>query len=208
MRGGLRLRRRDGQNRRGRAGGCVRRARPRDGRVGRRETDDYSPRRNGGYRSPPSRRCSSCLAATIPTSCDFAPRTTTSAPAMYTWSSTRHGQDPRRVPHRASQGAEGWTPSRGHPHRENIHPPAARRRGGALHSRDIVYRDLKPANAVVTGTPPLESVLVDFGEAARLRRSERLNELPPLGTSLFQAPEVEERAEYGQQSDMCGPWAC
>ena len=73
-----------------------------------------------------------------------------------------------------------------------------------LHSRDIVYRDLNPANVVVTRDPSPRAVLVDFGRAARLRRSERLNELPPLGTSLFQAPEVEERAEYGQQSDM---WA-
>jgi len=76
-----------------------------------------------------------------------------------------------------------------------------------VHSRDVVFRDLKHENVMVTSDEALRNAqikLVDFGRAASLRREDRLNNQPPLGTSLFQAPEVEERREYGQAADM---WA-
>ena len=76
-----------------------------------------------------------------------------------------------------------------------------------VHSRDVVFRDLKHENVMVTSDEDLRNAqikLVDFGRAASLRREDRLNNQPPLGTSLFQAPEVEERREYGQAADM---WA-
>jgi serine/threonine protein kinase len=73
-----------------------------------------------------------------------------------------------------------------------------------VHSRDMVYRDLKPANLMVSETKPRQLVLIDFGRATHLDRAARLEKEQPMGTSLFQAPEVEERAAYGQQSDM---WA-
>ena len=68
----------------------------------------------------------------------------------------------------------------------------------------MVYRDLKPANLMVSETKPRQLVLIDFGRATHLDRAARLEKEQPMGTSLFQAPEVEERAAYGQQSDM---WA-
>ena len=77
-----------------------------------------------------------------------------------------------------------------------------------VHSRGVVFRDLKHENVVVRSEEDdlgdARLTLVDFGRAASLRREERLGNQPPLGTSLFQAPEVEERREYGQAADM---WA-
>ena len=77
-----------------------------------------------------------------------------------------------------------------------------------VHSRGVVFRDLKHENVVVRSEDDdlgdARLTLVDFGRAASLRREERLGNQPPLGTSLFQAPEVEERREYGQAADM---WA-
>lgn len=76
-----------------------------------------------------------------------------------------------------------------------------------VHSRDCVFRDLKHDNVMVKHDGDLTKAqikLVDFGRAAFLRREDRFSNLPPLGTSLFQAPEVEQRMEYGQASDM---WA-
>jgi len=76
-----------------------------------------------------------------------------------------------------------------------------------VHSKDVVFRDLKHENVMVMHDDKLRNVvvkLVDFGRAASLRRGDRLNNQPPLGTSLFQAPEVEQRREYGQAADM---WA-
>mgnify|MGYP001982298165 CR=1 FL=1 len=75
-----------------------------------------------------------------------------------------------------------------------------------LHSQDppIIHRDLKPANVMISDRKPRVLTLIDFGRATHLERAQRLENQPPLGTSLFQAPEVEERSAYGQQSDM---WA-
>jgi len=76
-----------------------------------------------------------------------------------------------------------------------------------VHSRDCVFRDLKHDNVMVKHDGDLTKAqikLIDFGRAALLRREDRFSNLPPLGTSLFQAPEVEQRKEYGQASDM---WA-
>lgn len=76
-----------------------------------------------------------------------------------------------------------------------------------VHSRDCVFRDLKHDNVMVKHDGDLKNAqikLVDFGRAAFLRREDKFSNLPPLGTSLFQAPEVEQRMEYGQASDM---WA-
>jgi len=76
-----------------------------------------------------------------------------------------------------------------------------------VHSRDCVFRDLKHDNVMVKHDGDLTKAqikLIDFGRAALLRREDRFRNLPPLGTSLFQAPEVEQRKEYGQASDM---WA-
>jgi serine/threonine protein kinase len=71
-----------------------------------------------------------------------------------------------------------------------------------VHSRGVVYRDLKPANLMISGKKPRRLTLIDFGRATHLDREDRLANQPPLGTSLFQAPEVEGRGSYGQQSDM------
>ena len=77
-----------------------------------------------------------------------------------------------------------------------------------VHSREVVFRDLKHENVVVASDAEdlrdARITLIDFGRAASLRREERLENQPPLGTSLFQAPEVEQRREYGQAADM---WA-
>lgn len=67
-----------------------------------------------------------------------------------------------------------------------------------------MYRDLKPANVMVSSAKPRKLTLIDFGRATHLDRQDRLERQAPLGTSLFQAPEVEQRGKYGQQSDM---WA-
>ena len=71
-----------------------------------------------------------------------------------------------------------------------------------VHSRGVVYRDLKPANLLISSAKPRKLTLIDFGRATHLDREDRIANQPPLGTSLFQAPEVESRGSYGQQSDM------
>jgi serine/threonine protein kinase len=71
-----------------------------------------------------------------------------------------------------------------------------------VHSRGVVYRDLKPANVMISTAKPRKLTLIDFGRATHLDREDRIANQPPLGTSLFQAPEVESRGSYGQQSDM------
>ena len=74
-----------------------------------------------------------------------------------------------------------------------------------VHSRGVVFRDLKLQNVMVSRASPRRVTLIDFGRAAHMTREDRRTQkTPPMGTSLFMAPEVESRDVYGQQSDM---WA-
>ena len=76
-----------------------------------------------------------------------------------------------------------------------------------MHSKGVIYRDLHPENTMVSIDDITRYTLkiIDFGSALPLERSKRLGEqVPQLGSSLFQAPEVEEYQTYGQQADMWG----
>ena len=75
---------------------------------------------------------------------------------------------------------------------------------GHIHANGVVYRDLQPKNIMVSRSRPRVLTVIDFGRAIHLDRSDRIDKARPMGTSLFQAPEVEKRAAYGQQADM---WA-
>ena len=74
-----------------------------------------------------------------------------------------------------------------------------------VHARNVCFRDLQPENVMITNQEPRQVKLIDFGRAVVLKRKDHMEgNLQPMGTSLFQAPEVEKRCEYGQASDM---WA-
>jgi serine/threonine protein kinase len=74
-----------------------------------------------------------------------------------------------------------------------------------VHARNVCFRDLQPENVMITNQEPRQVKLIDFGRAVVLKRKDHMEgDLQPMGTSLFQAPEVEKRWEYGQASDM---WA-
>jgi len=74
-----------------------------------------------------------------------------------------------------------------------------------VHARNVCFRDLQPENVMITNQEPRQVKLIDFGRAVVLKRKDHMERnLQPMGTSLFQAPEVEKRCEYGQASDM---WA-
>eukprot|EP01063_Lacrimia_lanifica_P034398 TRINITY_DN6354_c0_g2_i1.p1 TRINITY_DN6354_c0_g2~~TRINITY_DN6354_c0_g2_i1.p1 ORF type:complete len:682 (+),score=269.36 TRINITY_DN6354_c0_g2_i1:76-2121(+) len=67
---------------------------------------------------------------------------------------------------------------------------------GYLHSKHILYRDLKPAN-VVLGADGY-CVLTDFGMAKRVKRK-RTNSF--CGTDCYIAPEIVAAKEYGNEVD-------
>jgi serine/threonine protein kinase len=78
-----------------------------------------------------------------------------------------------------------------------------------VHARGVVFRDLQPDNVLVTNSTGKDSKrqikLIDFGRACKLERQTRLDAgLDPMGTTIFQAPEVETKQAYGQPADM---WA-
>ena len=75
-----------------------------------------------------------------------------------------------------------------------------------VHARDIVYRDLKPANLMISEQKPRQLTLIDFGRATHLDRAARLEKEQPMGTSLFRAPELRS-APRTVSSPTCGPWA-
>ncbi|GHP10162.1 hypothetical protein PPROV_000889400 [Pycnococcus provasolii] len=75
-----------------------------------------------------------------------------------------------------------------------------------MHSKGVIYRDLHPENTMVSVEDDGEYMLkiIDFGSALPLERCDSLGNVPQLGSTFFQAPEVEKSLEYGQQADMWG----
>ena len=60
-----------------------------------------------------------------------------------------------------------------------------------VHARNVCFRDLQPENVMVTNQEPRQVKLIDFGRAVVLKRKNQMEgNLQPMGTSLFQAPEV------------------
>ena len=61
-----------------------------------------------------------------------------------------------------------------------------------VHANNFVYRDLQPANVLICMKKPRKLKLVDFGRAIHVKPGSMLEPgLAPLGTTIFQAPEVK-----------------
>jgi cGMP-dependent protein kinase len=58
----------------------------------------------------------------------------------------------------------------------------------AMHERDIIYRDVKPENAVIEPSGYLK--LIDFGTARKLSPSTGYRSFTIIGTPHYMAPEV------------------
>ncbi|XP_029167730.1 serine/threonine-protein kinase S6KL [Nylanderia fulva] len=66
-----------------------------------------------------------------------------------------------------------------------------------LHNAGIVHRDLKTTNILLDEDG--HAVIIDFGFAKWLQRTERTNTL--CGTPLYMAPEILKKEYYGQEVD-------
>lgn len=69
-----------------------------------------------------------------------------------------------------------------------------------LHSKNIVYRDLKPENAVVSEDGYLH--MIDLGTAKFLDRESGYRTFTIIGTPHYMAPEIIEGKGYGFSSDI------
>lgn len=71
-----------------------------------------------------------------------------------------------------------------------------------LHSKNIIYRDLKPENVVIDTEGHIK--LTDFGLAKELEGEEQMQARSFCGTNEYLAPEVILGASYGESVDW---WA-
>ncbi len=69
-----------------------------------------------------------------------------------------------------------------------------------LHSKRIVYRDLKPENVLLDATGNCR--VSDFGLACILRKADNYKTSGQSGTRGYQSPEVVNDEWYGCESDM------
>eukprot|EP00927_Polykrikos_kofoidii_P030183 TRINITY_DN26014_c0_g1_i2.p1 TRINITY_DN26014_c0_g1~~TRINITY_DN26014_c0_g1_i2.p1 ORF type:complete len:424 (-),score=77.89 TRINITY_DN26014_c0_g1_i2:176-1315(-) len=74
-----------------------------------------------------------------------------------------------------------------------------------MHDRDIMHRDIKPQNVLVS-MERVELRVVDFNSACRWAKEEQ--SLTPAGTMLYMAPEVVRRDPSCQASDVWASALC